>query len=340
MKKTLDQKLQLLKKDSSADTFILADAKDPDMARGVASFGQPWPLDPKNPKRMRSVEEFKDQIREIVDKELVDIMLTSASTMYHLEHKERLFASSKVTPAVRVNDTSDVWVGREMKYATEPAKQFSSCYLDEAKYGSLTAKSTGKARVDLGLYSITFNNNLAIDHANLEKFHTFRAEAERKKFRYFLEVFDPNVDIGISADKIPGYVNDCIVRTLAGVPKTGRPEFLKMVYHGPKALEELVNYDSSIIIGILGGGAGTTYDAFKLVAEAKKYGARVALFGRKILMAECPLTFIKHMRMIVDKGMDPAEAVKAYHGQLQKMKITAKRSLQEDLKITETVLRY
>ena len=36
----------------------------------------------------------------------------------------------------------------------------------------------------------------------------------------------------------------------------------------------------------LGGGAGTTYDAFKLIAEAQKYGARAALFGRKINNAE------------------------------------------------------
>ena len=41
-----------------------------------------------------------------------------------------------------------------------------------------------------------------------------------------------------------------------------------MVYHGPKAMEELVHYDPHLIVGILGGSAGTTYDAFKLLAEA------------------------------------------------------------------------
>ena len=61
----------------------------------------------------------------------------------------------------------------------------------------------------------------------------------------------------------------------------GRPIFLKMVYHGPKAMEELA-YNPHLVPGILGGSAGTTYDAFKLLAKAKKYGAKAALYGRKI----------------------------------------------------------
>ena len=40
---------------------------------------------------------------------------------------------------------------------------------------------------------MTFNNDLRLDHATLERFHQFREEAERKRFRYFLEVFDPNL---------------------------------------------------------------------------------------------------------------------------------------------------
>ena len=35
--------------------------------------------------------------------------------------------------------------------------------------------------------------------------------------------------------------------------------------------------------------AGTTRDTFELLAQGVKYGARVALFGRKIGLAESPL---------------------------------------------------
>ena len=82
-------------------------------------------------------------------------------------------------------------------------------------------------------------------------------------------------------------------------------------------MEELVAYDPHLVVGILGGGAGTTYDAFKLLAEAQKYGARVALFGRKINNAECQLAFVQFLRLIVDGEIAPEEAVRAYHGVLR-----------------------
>jgi hypothetical protein len=84
------------------------------------------------------------------------------------------------------------------------------------------------------------------------------------------------------------FINDKILRSLAGVTEAGRPVFLKIVYHGPRAMEELAQYDPNLVVGILGGSAGTTYDAFKLIHDAQKYGARVALFGRKINNAEHP----------------------------------------------------
>ncbi len=45
---------------------------------------------------------------------------------------------------------------------------------------------------DLGLYSITLNNDVELDHETLQCYKEFREEAERKDFRHFLEVFAPN----------------------------------------------------------------------------------------------------------------------------------------------------
>src|SRR5207244_10195614 len=114
--------------------------------------------------------------------------------------------------------------------------------------------------------------------------------------------------------------------------------FLKMVYHGPKAMEELVHYDPHLVVGILGGSAGTTYDAFKLLGEAKKYGARVALFGRKINNAENQLAFIHFLRLIADGAIEPEEAVRAYHGVLQKLGVRPHRSLEEDMQLQTNVM--
>jgi hypothetical protein len=105
-------------------------------------------------------------------------------------------------------------------------------------------------------------------------------------------------------------------------------------------MEALVRYDSSIVVGILGGSAGTSFDAFHMLWEAKKYGARVALFGRKINNAEHQLTFIKYLRHVADDELAPAEAVRAYHGDLAKLGIRPYRSLEEDLRQTAGATSY
>ncbi|MEX2114213.1 MAG: hypothetical protein WD845_13560, partial [Pirellulales bacterium] len=193
---------------------------------------------------------------------------------------------------------------------------------------------------NLGLYSVTFNNRLDDDLLVLERYRQFREEAERKSFRHFLEVFDPNAPNSLTPESTPQFINDCIARTLAGVATAGRPIFLKIVYHGPRAMEELVAYDPHLIVGILGGSAGTTYDAFKLIAEAQKYGGRAALFGRKINNAECQLAFVEFLRRIVDGEVSPEEAVRAYHGVLQRLGIRPHRSLADDMLLQSGVMSY
>jgi hypothetical protein len=95
-----------------------------------------------------------------------------------------------------------------------------------------------------------------------------------------------------------------------------------------------------MIVGVLGGSSGTSLDAFTLLAEAKKYGARVALFGRKIKDAEHPLAFVATLRQVADGELAAAEAVRAYHGELQKLAIPPRRALQDDLQLTATELSY
>ena len=172
---------------------------------------------------------------------------------------------------------------------------------------------------DLGLYSITMMNDVDADLRTLEAFRAFRDDAAQNGFKYFLEVFNPNVPHNMEREHLGEYINDCILRCLAAVMKADRPQFLKIVYNGPKALEELATYDPSLVIGILGGGAGTNRDTFELLHQAERYGARVALFGRKINQAEAPLALLTFMRQVTDGTISPDEAVRAYHGELQKL---------------------
>jgi len=353
--KSLDTKLAAIKANRGTRDFIIADAKDADMAFGVRAPGprrylaargeHPARFSPEVWNReefgYRNLPEYLDIIREIVRQGVIDIMLLSAYVNEQLTIKEGLFRDSHVTPAARANDATDVWAVRHGCYTTEPVQPFRSATIDHIQCGKIECERSGEIPgANLGLYSVTFVNHLEQDRDTLLAYKEFREEAERKKFRYFLEVFDPNTPSGILPANLSEFINDKILRSLAGVTEAGRPLFLKIVYHGPRAMEELAQYDSNLIVGILGGSAGTTYDAFKLIHDAQKYGARVALFGRKINHAEHPLAFIQMLRLITDGRISPEEGVRAYHGVLQGKNIRPKLPLEKDLACTDLSMSY
>ena len=338
MQKTLATKLASFRKSSSNRAFIIADAKDADMAFGIAAPGK------TSDGRYRCLADFRDQIREIVAQGLVDIMLMSASTSEIVAIRERIFEHSAVTPAVRANDTTDIHVIRGSVYPEAPSRPFASATIDHIQTGrSLRPGETREAQVNLGLYSITFNNHSERDLESLTAYKAFRLEAEEKGFHHFLEVFGPNVPADvhrIQEAAIPSFLNDHIVRLLAGIPSSASPQFLKIPYYGPAAMEEICTYDPSLVVGVLGGSAGTTHDAFELLHSAKTNGARVALFGRKINAAEHQLSFVEHLRRVSDDEISPIEAVKSYHSTLAKLRIPPHRSLDQDLHFTSSYPNY
>ncbi len=248
-----------------------------------------------DPTRFKPRAAHLQAIREMTRSGLVDIMLLSASSAERLS-EEGLFKKSKVTPAIRLNDTTDIWSARGGRYKEEPSRHHRTARVDQAR-----------KLVDLGLYSITFSNSRDIDAENAEAYSAFRAEAAAHKMRHFLEVFNPAFDIRLAGGADMGsFINDNIVRTLAGVMRADHPHFLKLQYNGPRAMEELSSYDPErLIVGVLGGAKGTTRDTFELIAQAERHGARVALFGRKINLAEDPIALVTFMRAVVEKSDRP-----------------------------------
>ncbi len=324
--KSLDNKLGRVRDGSFTPAdFIIADAKDADIGFGTAAPG----ADRARPGRLCTREVYLDRIRAMTRSRLVDIMLMSASTAERLS-EEGLFKDSPVTPAIRLNDTTDIWSARGGRYTEEPSRHHRTARIDQArKY------------VDLGLYSVTFCNQVDIDAENAEAYSAFRAEAAAHGMRHFLEVFNPAFDIRLKdgAD-IGAFINDNIVRVLAGVISADQPKFLKIQYNGARAMEELASYDPGHLVpGILGGTKGTTRDTFELIAQAAKHGARVALFGRKINLAEDSVALVTLMRQVVEGTVKPEEAVRAYHDGLAKKGLKSDRPLAEDIAITDPVLK-
>lgn len=137
--KSLDAKLAAIHADPhGCREFIIADAKDGDMAFGITAPGpsRDGPCSHgynESEGCFKTLDDYREQIRAVVRQGLVDIVLLSASNVEHLAIREKLFEDSLITPAARANDTTDVWVVRGGKYPTHhPSRSFRSATLDHS----------------------------------------------------------------------------------------------------------------------------------------------------------------------------------------------------------------
>ena len=180
--------------------FVLADAKDADMAFGLTSAGPAGAAGGRSG-RYRTRGDFLDDMRALVAQGELDIMLTSASNGERLAQDGSL---GDMTLAVRGNDSTDVWNSRGGRYPALPSRPFRTADL-----------TTVRPFCDLVLYSMTFNNELDYDLATLEAYGAFRREAAALGIRHFLEVFNPNA-------RRPGGRSGRRVRQRLDHPRPGR----------------------------------------------------------------------------------------------------------------------
>ena len=337
----MEEKLAGIRQDpTGAKDFMICNAGDGDMGGGITMPGPVRDAEGRPTDRFRTLADYLGSIEALVAQDVIDMALLSVSSLERMKAKG-VFEGSAVATAIRANDTTDIWGGRHGVYKGQASIPHRSALIEHAMHGRLGVEpGTAPELADLGLYSITFTNDAARDAAAGEAYRDFRIEAEHWSFKHFLEVFNPNFGAGgLTTEEIGQFVNDNIVRVIAAVPDAQRPQFLKIAYNGPRALEELVTYDPTIIVGILGGSAGTTRDTFELLKASQRGGARLVLFGRKINLAEDPLALVEQMKRVIDDVATPEDAVKLYHDALDKKGIPPKQPLGSDLEITEPVLK-
>lgn len=327
IRQRLHNKLENIKSGHyETNDFIIADAKDGDMAFGIAAPGPA--VGDTSGLKFKTRHEYLNNMKAMAQSELIDILLVSASSAERLIDANA-FEQTEVTCAVRFNDTTDIWSARGASYRKSVSKPFATVDLP-----------TAKTLCDLGLYSVTFHNDVNADLLSLHRYKEFRLQARECGLQHFLEVFNPAFDIGLQGAALGDYINDMILKTLAGVTHTDAPLFLKMQFNGPRAMQDLAKYDPEhLIVGILGGAAGTTRDTFELAKQAEQSGARVALFGRKINLAESPVELVRTLRAVIENKLTTEQAVKNYHEHLHEQMIKPQRTLQDDLQITEAVLQ-
>ncbi|MFM8537459.1 MAG: hypothetical protein ACKOES_05220, partial [Planctomycetaceae bacterium] len=194
--KSLDLNLARILSDPACKDFILADAKDADMAFGLAAPGiAAGGESSRGP--FRTIHDYRQSIRDIVGQGLVDIMLMSASTSEVLAIEEGVFLDSPVTPAVRMNDTTDIWLATGTgSYTRQPALPFATTPIPHARHARLDQGRGHAAASDrganLGLFSVTRNDEASLDRAMLAAYRDLRLESEREGFRHCLEDSFPN----------------------------------------------------------------------------------------------------------------------------------------------------
>src|SRR5262245_3368470 len=149
--KSLDLKLANIHANpTTARDFILADAKDADMAFGLSATG---PSDEPG-KTFRSLAEYRDLMREIVRQGLVDILMMSPSSSDLLSREERVFEGTTVTAAVRANDSADIHLVRGDRCSRTPSMHFLTATIDQLRGGRASCSPEDRRKgCNLGLYS-------------------------------------------------------------------------------------------------------------------------------------------------------------------------------------------
>ena len=186
--------------------FIIADAKDAEMGGGIGALGSRR-LDDGTMRPVTSAD-YRQSMTEMMDSGLVDIMLTSMVSAEGLA-VDGAYDGSDVTQAIRLNDATDIWGFRGASYRDRPALPFWTARLEHAR--RLAA---------LGLYAVTFYNDRDLDVATSQAYRDFRRQAEAVGMSHFLEVFNPAFPIETGGADLGAFVNDAIVRCLAGVARS------------------------------------------------------------------------------------------------------------------------
>ena len=168
--KSLAEKLERIRSGRySGSDFVIADAKDGDMAFGIASPG------PDGRGGWRPRAHHLESIREMTRSGLIDIMLMSVSTGERLVG-ESLFEGTAVTPAVRLNDTTDTWCARGSRYRESASRPFASADPQTASAAlSISALSLDRP-------STTTSTSIT---PNLTAYRAFRLACREHPIRHF-----------------------------------------------------------------------------------------------------------------------------------------------------------
>ena len=230
--KRLDEKLARIRAGQyRRQDFIIADAKDPDMGPSLT-----WSGPKREPDgswtRYRTREEFLDQIRAIVRQGIVDIMLMLASNMERLGD-EGLFkdspvkpASAPTTPATSGGCAAHLPRGSPRARSARPRSR-GPCTAPRRRYPARHHRHRPRPLLD------HLQPRPRRRPGSLEAFAIPRRAAASAASVISSRCSTRTSRPGSPPEILPHYVNDNILRCLAGVHRpTGRSS--SNAYNGPR----------------------------------------------------------------------------------------------------------
>ena len=256
----------------------------------------------------RSLAEYRDQMREIVRQGLVDIMLMSRQ---HQRRPDDPGAAVRrlARHARRPRQRHDRHPRRRRRGPTRRRRRGRSARRRSSRSSAATLDPTPRRAAGAAPTSAsTRSRSTTTSRSTTPRSRPTRSSASRPSARASATSSRSSTRTSAGPQRPDGHRplhqrRDRPHARRRAAARAGRSSS-RSPTTGRKAMEELVAYDPHLVVGILGGSGGTTYDAFKLLDDAKKYGARAALFGRKINNTEHQLTFVRFLRAIADGQID------------------------------------
>ncbi len=207
----------------AAKDFILADAKDADMAFGIGAPGKSPEMHAAK-SRFRTLAEYRDRSAQIV---------RAGPGRHHADvgqHQRRaddsangFFENSHVTPAARANDTSDIFVVRSGRYIHEPPGRFAPPRSITSSAATSNCEPAERdARRESGPVQRHVQQRLDDDLRALEDYQPVspRGRSARASGISWKSSI-PTRPTGSTPNRSPQFINDSIARTLAGVAAGG-----------------------------------------------------------------------------------------------------------------------
>ena len=145
---------------------IFVFAADPLASVGLQGLGTVQTPKP----HYRTHPEFLQLQKELVADGAIDGLLMTPADAEHLALDEAIFGDTPVTPIVRMNAETGIWNPRFGAYRAQYSMPFQTVFPEDLRsYCETLLAPALECRVQLGLYSITLNNDVKADEQDEEQ---------------------------------------------------------------------------------------------------------------------------------------------------------------------------